>query len=326
MASEKLKQNQAKTAERMEKQAYSRQHSEKIDKMEAVRQTQLATMATLVSFLKGHTTKAEIVNQLESVKTPDIEKVVAAVEALRSDLNSKSTDWTPIIEMFSKVIEHLEAIPKEHPEMPEQQVVDMSATNSLISAVVTAIKELDLVVNVPQAKLPTPQVNVTQQKVDLTELKSTLVAILESVNSFEIPPFEATDVSKVEEILKESQELLKKILKKPSGGGGGGGGGMVSFKNPEGLSVQVEVDASGAIPVQGVRPTDKYKYHAESADGTYEYLFYEDKDGNWYVVREVIATGYLDFTAGVGGVGTAYQNSTSGPAGTPAWGSYAETF
>lgn len=74
------------------------------------------------------------------------------------------------------------------------------------------------------------------------------------------------------------------------------------------------------------KPTDAYRYSAESITATYEYAFYEDESGNWYIERETLASGYVHFTAGSGGVASVYVNDTSDPSGAPTWGTYAETF
>jgi len=74
------------------------------------------------------------------------------------------------------------------------------------------------------------------------------------------------------------------------------------------------------------RPTNKYKYHGDSLTATYEYAFYEDKDGNWYIQRETLSTGYLEFAKGTGGIGSVYTDSTSDPSGTPTFDTYANTF
>lgn len=74
------------------------------------------------------------------------------------------------------------------------------------------------------------------------------------------------------------------------------------------------------------KPTDAYKYCAEALSGGYEYSFYEDVDGNWYIARELLATGYIDFTAGTGGVATVYDDNVSPPTGSLTYDTYAGVF
>lgn len=250
MATDKVKENSKKTTERLEKQAESDHKRQLLAKLEEVRATQLATMQALAKFLAGHTTKTEVVNQLKSIATPDALKVVAAVKALQKDINGKEVDWSPVLPWLEKISEHLEAIPKEHPEMPEQQQVDMTRTNGLLESFGIALANMKLVAEAPIVNVNVPKTELKIEKVDLKELKKPLADILEAFQSFEVPPVQFTDMSEVQSLLEKSNELLEKIVKKPSGGGGGGGGGMVPYKDPNtGFSIQVTLNADGSIPV-----------------------------------------------------------------------------
>lgn len=128
---------------------------------------------------------------------------------------------------------------------------------------------------------------------------------------------DASDYIPVRRVRKVGQRLIYDDDDWASRGGGGG--------TP---LPTVVIDGNQVVLISNPneRPTNKYKYHAESTTATYDYAFYEDKDGNWYVQRETIATGYLDFTKGTGGIASVYVNSTSAPAGSNTYASYAETF
>lgn len=325
MSSDKVKQNSQKTRERLASEAEATYKQEQLAKLESIRATQLATMQALAKFLAGHTTKTEVVNQLKSIATPDIDKVVKAVEKMHKDMKTKEIDWSPVKPWFEAVIKHLEAIPKEHPEAPEQQKVDFTRTNQLLESFGVALSSMKLVVPAPEVKINVPKSQIVVEKVDLTEIKKPLASILEAFQKFEIPPMQVIDMTEVQTLLEKSNELLEKIVKKPVGGGGGGGGGMVSFKDSAGFSVQVTMNDDGTIPTAS-KSTDRYAYSAKSETATYKYFFFEDKDGNWYILRKELATEVVRYAKGTGGIDSVFDSSTTDPDGPPVFASYATTF
>jgi hypothetical protein len=324
MATDKVKENSKKTTERLEKQAEADYKRQLLAKLEDVRTTQLATMQALAKFLAGHTTKTEVVNQLKSIATPDALKVVEAVKSLQKDMNGKKVDWSPVLPWLEKISQHLEAIPKEHPEAPEQQQVDMTRTNELLQSFGVALANMKLVAEAPVVNVKVPKTELKVEKVDLAELKKPLMSILEAFQNFEVPPAQFTDMSQVQELLEKSNELLEKIVKKPVGSGGGGGG-MVSFKDSSGFSVQVTINDDGSIPIAS-KATDRYAYSAKSETATYKYFFFEDKDGNWYILRKELATEIVRYAKGTGGIDSVFDSSTTDPDGSPVFASYATTF
>jgi len=91
-------------------------------------------------------------------------------------------------------------------------------------------------------------------------------------------------------------------------GGSGGGGGVAPL---------VELTA----------PTAKYGYSGKSETASYQYLFFEDKDLNWYILRKNLTTNIVDYVKGEGGFMSVYDSPTTAP--SPAngdYGSYGEIF
>ncbi len=264
MASEKLLQIQKDTTARLEKQAelerQTKNHQDVISLLQSIKQNDTTLTQALIGFLSGHTTKTEIVNQLKSVSTPDVDKVVVAVGKLEELVASKDVDFAPVVEALRAVEAQLEQIPKEVQELPEPKEVDFAETNKRLDAVLKAIQSLDLVVEAPKVDVKVPKAQVNVEKVDLTEIKKPLLDILGAFQSFEIPEQMPTDLSTVEDLLKKSNELLKKIKEKPvGGGGGGGGGGMVPFKDPvTDMSVQVPLTSVGSLPILSAEITERY--------------------------------------------------------------------
>lgn len=89
---------------------------------------------------------------------------------------------------------------------------------------------------------------------------------------------------------------------------GGGGGGVAPL---------VELTA----------PTAKYGYNGKSETASYQYLFFEDKNLSWYILRKNLTTNIVDYVKGDGGFMSVYDSPTTAP--SPAdgdYGSYGEIF
>lgn len=97
---------------------------------------------------------------------------------------------------------------------------------------------------------------------------------------------------------------------------------------------EIVVDEEGRLvtspvvtpPAEPVKATDRYGFQAVSEDATYKYFWFEAGDLDYYILRKHKANKVMTYTAGEGGYTSVYQNSTSGPSGTPTWGSYGATF
>lgn len=179
-----------------------------------------------------------------------------------------------------------------------------------------------------------PDITVEQAEVDLTKLEDLLRKELPKL--FEkflaaIPETPPLDLTELDKKFQKMFELLEKNLKKqmPMFVGGGGGGNVPLVQTPNGVAVPIANPDGSEFTAGGsslAKPTDKYKYHAESTAAGYEYAYYEDKDGNWFVQRETLATGYLAFAAGTGGFESVYVDSTSAPAGPLTFDVYSNVF
>jgi len=254
MPSAKILENQKKTAVRLEKQAELERHQAELDKLDQIRQAQLATTKILIKFLNGRTSKTEITNQLKEIGTPDAAKVVTAIGELSEKVEANALDISPLTTLLEKVVLELEKKPNDLPEAPESVKVDFSSTNTKLDETISAIKGLagQLTVKAPDVNVKVPKAQVVVEKLDISTLVQPLVDAVTAIRAYEAPEFIPTDLTTVEQHLEKANELLTKIEKKKfgGGGGGGGGGGMVPYKDPiTGLSVQVATEADGSIPV-----------------------------------------------------------------------------
>lgn len=231
----------------------STRHQELLGHTDNVAQTVLTATSALIKYLEGHTSKTEVVNQLESISTPDVKYVVEALQVLDATLKThENTDLTEITGVMRELLAEAKQIPKALPDSPEiPQPIDytkqLSSLADAIKAVEKVVKAQKLVAEAPIVNVDAPNVNVDAP--DLKPLQSGIKDVVKAVNGIVIPEFK-TDNTAVEKLLKESNKLLDKILSKPVGGGGGGGSSWPAL-GTNGLPAPLNLDASGNLKVTG---------------------------------------------------------------------------
>lgn len=225
------------------------QYKQRTAQLNALEDTVVQAFNALIRFMDGKTTKTEVVNQLTSISTPDVDKVVQALSKLDKDILTNKLDLKPLEQGLNGLKRELSLIPKTLPKIPEAKdavkVTNLSEIKLDTSAVEKAIKGLKLVAEAPI---------INEKDVDLKPLQNIMTDMLKAINNqkpVEIPKFPEipkTDLTKVETKLDKSNKLLKEIVDKPVGGGGGGGNGT-PYVDSTGRPVNVELDGNGNIPV-----------------------------------------------------------------------------
>lgn len=71
----------------------------------------------------------------------------------------------------------------------------------------------------------------------------------------------------------------------------------------------------------GVSPTGKYGISNTEETATYKYFGFEDKDGNWYIMRKTLATNIYLYAAGSSDYATAWTDRA-----TQTYDTFATTF
>ena len=227
----------------------AKQYQQRTAQLNALEDTVVQAFNALIRFMDGKTTKTEVVNQLTSISTPDVDKVVTALSKLDKDILTNKLDLKPLEQGLNGLKRELSLIPKTLPKIPEAKdavkVTNLSEIKLDTSAVEKAIKGLKLVAEAPI---------INEKDVDLKPLQNIMTDMLKAINNqkpVEIPKFPEipkTDLTKVETKLDKSNKLLKEIVDKPVGGGGGGGNGT-PYVDSTGRPVNVELDGNGNIPV-----------------------------------------------------------------------------
>jgi len=255
----------------------------------------------LIEFLKGNTTKTEVVNQLTSISTPDVAEVVEAVDRLDNTIKQEKLNLAPLEEQLKLAVEQLTSIPKTLPDAPEaiESVKVSNLAEIDLKPLLDAINALDLKVEAPIVNVDAPKVDVAAP--DLKPIKELFTKLLAGVKAIKMPDVkvEATDTKKIEDELEKQTAKLDELIKQPKGGGGGGSG--VSFQDSAGRPVRVELEADGSIPTTGTSQSLDYSLvqFDDTSSASYEYYAYMDKDANWYIKRLTTATNLFEFTAPV---------------------------
>lgn len=225
-----------------------KRHLESLQKLSQVERSLVRSVELLIKYLDGKTTKTEVVNQLDSIATPDVDKVVKALAGLDRTVVASRVDLSSLKEVISE----LKQIPKELPKIPEPlskiEVTNQVDHSQHFEKLEKAIKELKL--EAPKVAIKVPEAKVNVAPLDLKPLQTGLLQVVNAIQTQKFPESPKTNLSILENETKETNKQLdeankslKKIIEKPMGGGGGGGGS--SFKNETGNIVYADTIAAG---------------------------------------------------------------------------------
>jgi len=226
---------------------YDKMHSEKLARFDSVEETIANAFGSLLNFMDKKISKVELTNQLDSIRTPDTEKVVDELKNLSKMVLSTKTDQKPVIDALNALKREITLLPAKIPQPKDQKdsikVSNLSEVKLDTTSLEKAIKALDL-------KVEAPIINIDKPDSYKDELKNILKAIQSIViPKIYIPEQLPTDTSKIEKKLDESNKHLKTISEKKFGGGGGGGNGS-PYTDTNGITKNVILTADGKIPVE----------------------------------------------------------------------------
>ena len=281
-------------------------HEQTVSTLTSIDTTIVEVMQRLVSYLDGKITKTEVINQIESVSTPDVAKVVEAISELGIITESNRIDLEPLKLALLSLGEKLDQLPKtfpetkevsvsNFPEFPEQKEIDLSP-------IIKAIEKIKIVAEAPNINVDAP---------DLSSLDKGLANVVKSINSIKFPTIPKTDLTKVEKKLDTSNKLLKEIVEKPVGGGGSGSSWPAI--NSDGITQPLNVDQSGNLltksTISGGDPFIKYKIADTDDASATKYYGFTDVNGNWYILRESSST--YRYSTGTTNYATNWTNRAS---------------
>ena len=277
-----------------------KQYQQRTAQLNALENTVVQAFNALIQFMDGKTSKTEVVNQLKSISTPDVDKLVPLLSKLDTTVQSNKVDLKPLVAQLTAINRQVSLIPKSHPEKPEPtEKVKVTNLDEIIldtSAVEKAIKALKLDVKAPI---------INTEKTDISPLKDVMLDLLKVIKDqkpVEIPKFPEipkTDLTKVETKLDTSNKLLKEITEKKFGGGGGGGNGS-PYTDSTGTTKNVILTVDGKVPVEA-GATSTYESRNDTTTDTN--LVYLGKalpgsdvtDAAWQIKRYDKSAGLMSF-------------------------------
>lgn len=230
------------------KAAEDAKHHDLVDVNLKTQQVILQSFSSFIDYLDNKVTKAEVINQLENIGTPDVAYVVSALKGIDERLATfKNVDLSEITSVMREVLAEAQKLPKVLPDLPEQidYTKQFQALADTVNAVKEVIKAQELHVDAPIVNVPETQVTVDAP--DLSPLEKHLKDVTKAVKGIVIPEFK-TDNKEVEKQLEKANKTLLKILDRPVSGGGGGGG-TLPFLNSSGEVTHVTLTAQGKLPV-----------------------------------------------------------------------------
>lgn len=242
-------------------------HQETLAGLSTLESSMIGAFQELIKYLDGKVTKTEVLNQLSSISTPDVQYVVQAISKLDGNIAKKNLDLTPILLGLAALETQLKQIPKRLPDAPKPQdsvqVSNLSEINKQFASLETAIKGLKLTAEAPKVNVTVPEPKVTVEKTNLAPVQTALMQVLGAIERIHFPEVKPTEVAGVEKRLEglgewldlvnksqaETNKKLQKLIEKPIGGGGGGGGSGAIFKDSTGNLSYPTLDPQGHLPV-----------------------------------------------------------------------------
>ena len=283
----------------------SKQFADRTAQLNDLEDTVIRAFKTLIQFMDGKTTKTEVVNQLKSISTPDVDKVVQAVSKLDRDILTNKLDLKPITDALNGLKREITLLPKNMPTAPEQKesvtVTNLDEVTLDTTSLEAAIKALKLD---PTIDVKAPVVNVDAP--DLSPIKTVMLDVLKAIKGQKYPEIPVTDLKTLEDEskktnkqLEDANKKLQKLVDKPVGGGGSGGH-TTPYQDSTGKPVYVELTVDGKIPVEA-GATSTYEGRNDTTTDTN--LVYLGKavpgtatsDAAWQIKRYNKSAGHMSF-------------------------------
>ena len=227
-----------------------RRHSELLLEENKTQEIIVKSFENLVKYLNGSITKTEVINQLDTIHTPDVKYIIDALNSLHSTLKThENTDLTELTAVLKQVLDEAKQIPKQLPAEvsipePKDYKDQFTSLENAIKSVEKVVKAQKLIAEAPIVNVPETTVNV--EKPDLKPLQKSITEVVNAVNGVVIPELSTTELEK---LIKKSNKLLNDLLDKPVSSGGGGGGRATPYETSTGAPHFVVVEADGSIPV-----------------------------------------------------------------------------
>lgn len=166
----------------------SSRHNSLLASDDDTREVIVRSFRSLVDYLENRVSRTEVVNQLESIGTPDVFNVVTAVDALHKTLRSQEpVDLSEVTNLLRDVLVQAKQIPKQLPKPQEQQdyTKQIETLASGLKALEKAVKAQKLIAEAPIVNVPETTVNV--EAPDLSPLQGSMDDVTRAVKKTMLP-------------------------------------------------------------------------------------------------------------------------------------------
>ena len=204
---------QQKYANDAEDQASTKRHDEVLIGLDRVQRATIQGHQASIAALGSHEPSVTVKNPVESVRTPDVNKVVESIQQLIKVQKAVKTDYTPIVKELRALVPVLKAIPMqiEMPDSPEEvDIGNFDEITPLLQSIQTSLEKL---VNAEARELvvPTPVVEVNERELDLAPLLASNAAVIKAIESIHIPEMPPDDNTMVMQALAQVEDAVRTL-------------------------------------------------------------------------------------------------------------------
>ena len=281
--------------ERTERQNHEKELAQVLDTVSSVG-------SQVSEAIKKKSNQVEVTNFPTSVKTPDIERLVIEIKALKDKVSSKAED-----SKTHALLNNLEQAIKSIviPEAKDVQFPKTFSINNLkdyekkIDAVIEAVKAIQINVE-PQITVKPADVKI--KETDFSKLENKLDILTSAVKAISIVVPEQDDRELLKRISATTKAINSLSFPVPNY--------VLPFKKADGSATQALVDDDGMLLSQST--LDKYALYATEYGATYNYIMkYQRGTTNWEIQRETISTGVREYAGGTTALATGWAGRAS---------------
>lgn len=194
---------------------------------------------SLMAFQVQHQPKVSVTNQKlpTSIKTPDVQKVVDALKALKQPLQDNKPDDSKIVEALQQLNSSISKLPTSFPDLPkpieEVTVKNQPDYNAKFDQLDKTLSSIDVkpVINIP-----------AEQPEDYSPILDSLTNVIDAINDIKIPQVPKTDLTPLIDATTAVQDSIQ-ALRFPVPNY------VLPYKDVDGKATQVQLDSSGKLPV-----------------------------------------------------------------------------
>lgn len=168
-------------AENADKALTENRHQELLASSTQTQDTILSAISALIRYTEGHVTRTEVVNQLESIETPDVKYVVEALQLVDKSVRENKPDNTELVTLMQSMVKELGTLPREVPTFEQKDSVSVSN----LGEIEKGNKELLKAINALELSVEAPVVNV--EKPDFEPIKSALSNVEKAIKALPKP-------------------------------------------------------------------------------------------------------------------------------------------